>query len=182
MLKPAFRKDRHVESSDRFHAAPYDLALERVKRRHVVLGQRRERDSFGDFDHGGSRVGTESIEAVATSRRIGTDVAPAQPATVSQRELDAAEAPAFLVPHQVIDDAADRELAANFERIVLEAFVAAVAVHEITPVWIPFADSAAQSQSLGGALDIERLVVLNDPHRFHGVQILWTRVNLLEKQ
>ena len=48
--------------------------------------------------------------------------------------LDFADAPAFLVQHLVVDHAADGELGVLFDRIVLEVFVAAVAVDQVAPV------------------------------------------------
>ena len=42
--------------------------------------------------------------------------------------------PALLVKHQVVDDAADRQLGILLDRIVLQVFVAAVAVHQELPL------------------------------------------------
>ena len=55
--------------------------------------------------------------------------------------LDCADAPAFLIEHLVVDDAADRQLRIFVNWIILQAFVAAVAVDEIFPIRIFFADA-----------------------------------------
>src|SRR4029450_2246991 len=108
MLEPALWEHGHVEARDRLDAPAYDLALQRIQRRHVVIRERGERNAFGDLHDVGSRVRAEAVEPVLRGRRVRPYVAAAQAPAVGERVLDAADAPAFLIEHQVVDDAADR--------------------------------------------------------------------------
>src|SRR5262249_31392128 len=78
--------------------------------------------------------------------------------------------------------AADGELFVGFDRVVLEVLVAAVAVSDVTPVRVSLADAAAESQSHRGALDIERLVVLEHAQRLAHFEILGVGLDLFEEQ
>ena len=91
------------------------------------------------------------------------------------------DAPAFLVEHQVVDDAADRELGVLLDRIVLEVLVAAVAVDEVAPVRVARADAAAEPQAHRRALDVERLVVLDHAQRLARRRDRRVAVDLLEE-
>ena len=96
--------------------------------------------------------------------------------------FDASDAPALLIQHQVVDDAADRELGILFDRIVLEVLVAAVPIGEVAPVRIPVADALAEQQAHRRAFDVERLVVLEHANRVLDIEILGGGVDLLEEQ
>ena len=137
---------------------------------------------FRHFDDVRPRERAEAVEAVAARGRVGAHVAAAQPAAVGQRVLDPADAPAFLIEHQVVHDAANGELGVLFDRIILQVLVAAVAVDEVRPVRVALADAAAQPKAHRRTLDVERLVVLEDAHRFADVEIVGPRLDLLEEQ
>ena len=98
-----------------------------------------------------------------------------RPPAVGQRVLDRLHPPAFLVEHRVADDAADRQLAVLLDRVVLEVLVAAVAVEEVAPVGVARADAGHQRQVHRRALDVERLVVLDDRDRGERVDLLGPR-------
>ena len=53
--------------------------------------------------------------------------------------LDGTNAPPLLIQHRVGDDAPDGQFVVLFDRIVLEVFVAAVAVQQEAPVGITLA-------------------------------------------
>src|ERR1700722_15241634 len=93
-----------------------------------------------------------------------------------------AHAPTFLIEHLVVHDAADSEFRIFLDGIILQVFISSVAVEEITPVRIAFADAAAQRQCHSSGLDIERFVVFDDTNRFSGVQRRGINVDGLEKQ
>jgi len=57
--------------------------------------------------------------------------------------LDPSDAPAFLIQHQVVHHAPDRELGVFLDGVVLVVLVAAVAVGEMTPLRIALAHSPA---------------------------------------
>ena len=95
--------------------------------------------------------------------------------------LDRADAPAFLIEHLVVDDAADRQFRIFVNRIILQVFVAAVAVDEIFPIRIFFADAATKRNRHRGGLDVEYLVVLDDLNRLSDVDVAEAGLNRLEE-
>ena len=95
--------------------------------------------------------------------------------------LDRVDPPPFLVEHAVVDDAADRQLAVHLDRIIFEVFVAAIAVHDETPVGIAFPDSLEQRKVHRGAFDVERFVVLDDGNRTQWVERAGRNVDHLAK-
>src|SRR5262249_43149470 len=105
-----------------------------------------KRNALGDFKNIGARERAEALEAAVPRRRIRARVTARQAATVRERMFDAPDAPAFLVKHQVAHNATNGELRVFFNGIVLEIFVAAVAVDEMAPIRIALADATAESQ------------------------------------
>ncbi len=97
-----------------------------------------------------------------SGRGVGAKVAATQSAAVGQGVLYATNAPSFLVKHQVVYDTTNGQLRVFFDGIVLEVFVATVAVHEVFPVGVAGAHAAAQRQAHGRAFHIERFIVLQD--------------------
>ena len=75
--------------------------------------------------------------------------------------LERRDSPTLVVEQAIRDHAADGELAVLLDRIVLEVLVAAVAVEEVDPVRIALADRREEREVDRGALDVERLVVLD---------------------
>ena len=114
-------------------------------------------------------------------RRISANVAAAQASAVRQRVLDASHAPAFLIEHQIVDDAADGQLAVFLNRIVFEVLVASVAVRDVPPRRITLADAAAQPEAHRRALDVERLVVFEDLDCLAGVDVARGAGDLFQK-
>ena len=124
-----------------------DLALEGVQPVVAPVGQLDERDRLGHFDDVGERVRAEAVEAAHGGGGVGAGVAAAEAAGVGQRVLDRVHAPAFLVEHPVVEDAADGQFRVLLDRIVLEVLVAAVAVEQI----IASRDSAPGCRGTGPA-------------------------------
>ena len=115
------------------------------------------------------------------ARRVSTGVRPAQAAGVGQRMLDRADAPTLLVEHLVVDDAANRQLWIFLDRIILQVFVAAVAVDEMFPVRIFFADATAQRDRHRGGLNIEYFVILDNLNRLGDVDVAEAGLDRLEE-
>src|SRR5208282_3466842 len=115
-------------------------------------------------------------------RRVGARIGPAQAATVSQRVLDFAYAPALLVEHRVVDDAANRKLGILLDRIVLQILIAPISIQEKLPFRIAFANAATECDGHGGRFDIERLVVFDDADRLLHVERRPIGFNRLKKQ
>src|SRR5829696_9011474 len=107
MLKPALLKYGHVKASDGFHSARNNFAFECVKLFHAIIRQSNERDPFRNFNHVGLRERAEAVEAITPRWRVSAHVAATQSAAVSERMLDAAHTPAFLVKHRVVHHAAN---------------------------------------------------------------------------
>ena len=181
MLEAAFFKNRHVKTKRRLDAPANDVALERVQLVDVVAGQLNEWNALGYLDHIRPRERAEPLEAKVMARRIGAGVRPAQATGVGERMLDRADAPAFLIEHLVVNDAADRQLRIFVDRIILQVFVAAVAVDEMFPIRIFFSDATAKRNRHRGGLDIEYLVVLYDLNRLGDVDVAEAGLNRLEE-
>lgn len=104
---------------------------------------------------------------------VGADVTPAQAAGVGEGMLDATDSPAFVIQHQVVDDAADGQFRVFFDRIVLEVFVASIAVQQKMPVGIAIPDTAAQGEAHGGAFHIEGFVIFDRADGLDEIDVLW---------
>jgi hypothetical protein len=78
--------------------------------------------------------------------------------------LDGVDAPALLVEQRVAQHARQRQVRV-FEWIGLEVLVAAVAIEQISEAWVPLPDRAEQAKRRRRALDVERVVVLDDANR-----------------
>src|SRR4029453_17653566 len=92
------------------------------------------------------------------------------------------DAPPLLIEEGVLDDAANGHLGILLDRIVLEVLVAAVAVEQMAPVRVALADPAQQGQRRRGALDVERLVVLDDADRLERIDPVLRNLDRLEKE
>ena len=147
MLKSAFGKHWHVESGDSFEAARNDLAFERIKLLNGHGGKGREGNAFGNFDHAGFGKWAEAVKSVMSGRRVGANVTAAQSTAVGQRVFDAANAPAFLVKHQIVYDAPNGQLPVFLDGIIFEVFVATVAVNEVFPIWVTSPYAAAKRRA-----------------------------------
>ena len=95
--------------------------------------------------------------------------------------LERADAPAFLIEHLVVDDAANGQLWIFLDGIILQVFVAAVAVEEVFPVGIFFADASAESDGHRGRLDVEYLVILNNLNCLGDIDFLEAGLDWLEE-
>ena len=113
---------------------------------------------------------------------VGAGAGAAEAAGIGQGMLDGAQAPALLVEHAIVDDAANGQFRVLLDRVVLEVFVAAIAIQEELPVRIALADAAAERQGHGGRFDIERLVILDDPNGFKRVERGRVGLDDLEEQ
>src|SRR5947209_8489553 len=109
----------------RAYAARDDVALERVQPLRRALRQIGERNRLRNRDHIRPRVRAERVEAVSASARVAANAAATVPAGVRERMLDRLDAPALLVQHPVVHDAADGQLTVRLDRIILEILVAA---------------------------------------------------------
>jgi len=84
--------------------------------------------------------------------------------------LHFADTPTLLVEHWIIDHAADRQLAIFLDRVILQIFVDAIAIDQVSPIRVSLANSTAERHSHYGALDIERFVILDYADRFVRVE------------
>src|SRR2546429_8705429 len=182
MLEPAFGENRHIKTSNGLDAAGNNFAFQAVEFLDRHVGERYERNAFGNFDVTRTCVRTEAVEAKLLCGSLGARVAAAQAAAVRERVFDAAHTPAFLVQHQVVHYAADGQFRVFLDRIILQIFVAAVAVDEEFPVRIARADAAAERQAHGSAFDIERFVVFEDADGFRDIDGVEVRFNRFEEQ
>src|SRR5688500_7054181 len=107
MLEAALGKYGHFYSGNSLDPASHNLAFQCVELLYAVISQRNEGYAFRHLNDVRSRERAEPLEAVASRRSIAAHVSTAQPATVSERMLDAAHAPAFLIKHGVVNHAAD---------------------------------------------------------------------------
>src|SRR5207249_3267015 len=144
MLETALGKDRQVEPGNRLDTTRNDFAFERVEFFDGHAGERRKRNCLGYRDYVRPREWAETLETEVFRRRVGARVAATQAAAVGQRMLDPPDAPAFLIEHQVVHHASNRQLRVFLDRIVLQVFVAAIAVDEVWPLGITRADPAAK--------------------------------------
>ena len=102
-----------------------------------------ERNGFRHSYNTWASERAEASEAEVVRRRVGARVRAAETAAVRERVLDLSDAPAFLVKHWIVDDTADGELGILLDGIVLEIFVAAIAIEQVTPLGIAGANAAA---------------------------------------
>jgi hypothetical protein len=119
---------------------------------------------------------------MASCRGIGPDITAAQPAAVGEAVLDAPHSPSLVVQHQVVDDRTYGQLRVFLDGVVLEVFVAAIAVHEEPPIRVPLANALAQGQPHGRALHVQGLVVLDHAHRLGHVDVLGACRDCLKKK
>ena len=84
---------------------------------------------------------------------------------VGLRVFDRVDAPAFLIQHPIVQHAADRQLRIVLDRIILQVFVPAIAIDQVTPLGVPTPDLADGGQGDGGGLDIQWFVILDDSDR-----------------
>src|SRR5712664_1659433 len=164
MLEAPFGIDGHLESQHRAHASTHDFTLQGVETLVRAACQLGERYRLGDRDHGGPSVWAERDEAMPAGAGIAAHAAAAVTPRVGERVFERVHAPSFLIKHAVIDDASDRQLAVRLDRIVLEIFIAAIAVDEQPPFGVACADRLEQRQVHGGTFDVERFVVLDHGH------------------
>src|SRR5712664_278242 len=182
MLEAPFGIDGHLESQHRAHASTHDFTLQGVETLVRAACQLGERYRLGDRDHGGPSVWAERDEAMSAGAGIAAHAAAAVPAGVGERVLERVHAPSFLIKHAVIDNASDRQLAVRLDRIVLEIFIAAIAVEEQSPFGVARADRLEQRQVHGGALDVERFVVLDHGHGAQRVESARRHIDRLAQQ
>ena len=93
--------------------------------------------------------------------------------------LDRIDAPTLLVEHRVAHHAGDRQLVVLLQRVVLQVLVAAVAVDQQPPVRVARPNATQQRQTDRGALDVERLVVLDHLDRSQRIDRLGVGRDLL---
>ena len=68
--------------------------------------------------------------------------------------FDRVDAPAFLIEHAVVNNAADGELAIGLDRIILEILVAAVAIDEQSPLRISLANPCEERHVYCRTVDV----------------------------
>src|SRR2546423_3806444 len=83
--------------------------------------------------------------------------------------FDSANPPPFLIKHQIPHHTADRQLRIFLDGIILKILIAAIAIDQISPVGITRANSAAESETHRGALDIQWLVIFEHSERFRDI-------------
>src|SRR6267154_4679329 len=110
MLKTAFGEHRHIQAGDGFHAACDYFAFQSIKLFDVHPGESLERNAFRHVNDTGPREWAESGKAVMAGWRVSAEVASAQATAVGERMLDSPNAPALLVKHQIVHDAANSQL------------------------------------------------------------------------
>ena len=169
MLEAAFLENGQLQARHCPDPSRHHLPLEFVKSINIEVGQCAIGNSLRHGDHAGHGERAEADKAGGGQRACRAGVAAGVPAAEGQRVLDRFDAPAFLIQHAIVEHAADRQLGVDLDRIVLEVFIAAIAVDEILPVPIASPNSAAQCQKHSTSLDIERLVVLDDAYGFERV-------------
>ena len=96
--------------------------------------------------------------------------------------LDRAHAPTLLVEERIRENAPDRQLGVLFDRIVLEVFVAAVSVDEVSPTGVALPDPTAEGEPHRGGFDVERLVVFHDANGVEWVELFRVRFDRFEKE
>src|SRR6185503_3844420 len=161
VLEAALWKHGHLEPEHRSHAAGYDLALQSVQPLVRSLSELGERNGFGHGYDRWPRARAERVKPVLARACEAPHARSAVASAVCQRMLDRLHTPTLLVQHAVVDDASNRELAVRLDGIVLEVLVSAVAVDEQPPLRVALPDGAEQREIRRGALDVERLVVLD---------------------
>src|SRR5688500_12566578 len=75
---------------------------------------------------------------------------------------DATDAPSFLVEHQILNDAANGQLGAFLDGILLQGFVATIPSDHVAPSRVTRANAAIESKSHGGAFYVEWLIIFHD--------------------
>src|SRR5271170_7471346 len=96
--------------------------------------------------------------------------------------LDLADTPTFLVEHWIVDDAADGEFGILLYWIVLQVFIAAIAVDQVQPVGIALTDATTEGNGHGSRFDVERLIVFEDANGLAYVEHGWVRLDRFEKE
>src|SRR5688572_12343816 len=166
VLEAAFLENGHVHPGQGADAARDNFAFQRVKAADVVIGEFDKGNSFGDFDNSRAGEWAEAFETKLARRGIGAGIGTAEAAAVGERMLDASDAPPFLVKHQIVNNAANGEFRIFLDGIVLEVFVAAIAIEDVAPIGITLANAAEKCEAHGGAFDIKRFVIFDDVNNF----------------
>ena len=124
---------------------------------------------------------TEAAKAEVPRRRIGARVRAAKTTAVSERVLDLSDAPALLVQHRIVDDAADGQFRVLLDRIILKILVAAIAVEQVAPLRVLRANAAKKRDGHGCRLNVESLVVFDDSDRLLHIDRNWIDRNRLKE-
>src|SRR5438477_5853988 len=155
VLEPSFRKDWHLEPGDRFNPTRNDVPFKLVQSINLIIGKGDKRNALCDLDHVWACEWAEALETEMPARRVGAGIGAAQAAAVSKRVFDSTHAPAFLIKHLIVNYAPNREFRIFLDRIVLEIFVAAVAINQIAPLRVALPKAPAESHAHGGGFDVQ---------------------------